>query len=132
MRKSYKHISILALVVSLTFSACKNDSYVRPTVVITGNVSFDTIIQPILTTNCAVSGCHLPGAQIPDLSAENSWNNLWNYGLIDTAAATATTSIFYEHLTATGGKPLMPPVGSLSPTQIGDVLAWIKQGGQNN
>jgi len=55
---------------------------------------------------------------------------LWNYGLVDTAAP--AMSLLYEHIAATGGQSQMPPVGPMSPTYIGDVLAWIKQGGQNN
>jgi len=130
MKNYYNYIGIILLGVSLTFSSCKDDSYVVPTVVITGQVSFDTIIQPIFNANCAVSGCHVPGVQAPDLSAGNAYNNLWQYNLLDTASA--NTSVLYEHLTATGGQSLMPPVGALSPTQKGEVLAWIKQGGQNN
>ena len=130
MKNYEKYISILLLAFSLTFSSCKDDSYVIPTVVITGSVSYDTIIQPIFNASCALSGCHVPGAQAPDLSASNAYNNLYQYALIDTVSP--TTSVLYEHLTATGGQSLMPPVGALSPKQKGEVLAWIKQGGQNN
>jgi hypothetical protein len=130
MKNYHTYISMLLLGLAITFSSCKDDSYVVPTVVITGGVSFDTIIQPVFNASCAISGCHVAGAQAPDLSAGNAYNNLWQYNLIDTAGA--VSSVLYEHLTATGGQSLMPPVGALSPTQKGEILAWIKQGGQNN
>jgi hypothetical protein len=130
MKNYEKYIGMLMIAFAITFSSCKDDAYVVPTVVISGSVSFDTIVQPILNSNCAISGCHVAGAQAPDLSASNAFNNLWQYALVDTTSP--TTCILYEHLTGTGGQSLMPPVGALSPTQKGEILAWIKHGAQNN
>jgi len=131
MKTQIKYTGILIiLAISLTFTSCKNDAYVVPTVVVTGSVSFDTIIQPIFNASCAISGCHVAGAQAPDLSAGNAYTNLYQYALVDTTSP--VTSPIYEHLTGTAGQSLMPPVGALSPLQKGEVLAWIKQGAQNN
>ena len=130
MRNYEKYTGILLLAIAITLSACKDDSYVRPTVLITSSVSYDTLIHPKFNASCAISGCHVPSAQTPDLTAANSFNNLWNYGLVDTAAP--ASSLLYEHLTATGGQSQMPQVGPISPTMEGEILAWIKQGAQNN
>jgi len=129
MKKYAKSIPIILFGLLIMIPSCKDDTYIVPTVVITTPVSFANNIQPILNNSCAVSGCHVPGAQAPDLSTGNAYNNLFLYGLIDTT--TPNASVVYLHLTA-NGYSLMPPVGSLSPSQIGTVLAWIKQGGQNN
>jgi hypothetical protein len=130
MKNYIKYMGILLVGFSLTFTACKDDSYVVPLVVVNTPVSFDTIVIPIFNASCAISGCHVAGAQAPDLSPSNAFNNLWQYALVDTTSP--ASSVLYEHLTGTGGQSLMPPVGALSPTQKGQILAWIKQGAQNN
>lgn len=127
--KNFIQYFFSAVIVSvlLAVSGCKYDDYVKAVPVnVTTPVSYDTIVQPIFNTHCAVSGCHVPGAQAPDLTAANSYNNLFLYGLVDTTNPSGC--VLMGHLTGTGYS-LMPPVGALSPLQIGQILAWIKQGG---
>lgn len=129
--KNYKnHIIILVFGLLLTVSSCKYDTYVKQVPVnVTTSVSYDTIVQPIFNNSCVLSGCHVSGAQAPDLTPANSYSNLYNYALVDTTAP--NTSVLFLHLTA-NGYSLMPPIGALSSLQIGQILAWIKQGGLNN
>src|SRR6185369_3759610 len=47
-------------------------------------VKFSTNIIPVLTLNCAKSGCHVKGYQAPDLSAANAYTSLIYYGYVDT------------------------------------------------
>jgi hypothetical protein len=39
-------------------------------------VSFSGDLQPIFTTNCALSGCHVKGAQVPYLTSDVSYQQL--------------------------------------------------------
>jgi hypothetical protein len=121
-----KAINILAV---LIFASCQKQYFPpAPAVTITGPVSFSEVIQPILTASCAVGGCH-NGTQAPNLSSGQAWGNLVPGGLVDTIAP--AQSIVYQRLKGTL-TPAMPPTGSLPPTDIAEVLAWIKQGAQNN
>jgi len=64
--------------VSLVLSSCYKD-VILPAVVTTKPpqyVSFSTDLQPIFTTNCALSGCHVKGSQMPYLSADVSYQQL--------------------------------------------------------
>jgi hypothetical protein len=47
-------------------------------------LSFSKDIQPILTTNCALSGCHVAGAQKPDMESGVAYLNLVNGGFVNT------------------------------------------------
>jgi hypothetical protein len=39
-------------------------------------VSFSKDLQPIFSTNCALSGCHVPGSQTPYLTKDLSYQQL--------------------------------------------------------
>ncbi len=64
--------------VSLVLSSCYKD-VILPAVANTKPpqyVSFSSDLQPIFTTNCALSGCHVKGSQQPYLSADVSYQQL--------------------------------------------------------
>ncbi len=64
--------------VSLVLSSCYKD-VILPAVVSTKPpqyVSFSSDLQPIFNTNCALSGCHVKGSQMPYLSADVSYQQL--------------------------------------------------------
>jgi hypothetical protein len=64
--------------VSLVLSSCYKD-VILPATVSTKPpqyVSFSSELQPIFTTNCALSGCHVKGSQAPYLSADVSYQQL--------------------------------------------------------
>jgi hypothetical protein len=132
--KYTKLIFLFVVTVAVT-QACRKD-FTVPAVAVaapTGTVSFDSVVLPILTANCAKSGCHVSGGQVPDLTTANAYNQLTGLGYVpqdDTVEADAKNSGLYKMITSTS-KP-MPPTGSLAPTQIAEILAWIKQGAQNN
>ena len=68
----------LLFFVSLVLSSCYKD-VILPAVVSTKPpqyVSFSSDLQPIFTTNCALSGCHVKGSQVPYLSADVSYQQL--------------------------------------------------------
>lgn len=96
---------------------------------ITATVSFNTDIVPLLTENCAKSGCH-NGSISPDLSAANAYNSLVNGNFVNTA--TPSNSLVYLWLT--GKESATMPLGaSNNPSNInGYILAWITQGAGKN
>lgn len=47
-------------------------------------LSFKTDIAPLLSTNCALSGCHVAGAQKPNMQLGVSYLNLVNGGYVNT------------------------------------------------
>jgi len=53
--------------------------------------SYANDIQPIFTANCALSGCHVAGAQTPDLEAGVSYNDLISGGFVNTVIPTQST-----------------------------------------
>ena len=68
----------LLLFISTVLSSCYKDVILPP--VVTSKppqyISFSNDLQPIFTTNCALSGCHVKGSQVPYLSADVSYQQL--------------------------------------------------------
>ena len=121
---------ILTIIVLSTLGSCRKDYYGQPPIP-AGPISFNTEILPILETNCAKSGCHVPGSQTPDLTTPNAYNNLTGLGYAtpDDSLKPAQ-SILYQKLT--GGSKPMPPDGKLSSYNLNLILTWIKQGAKND
>jgi len=96
---------------------------------ITATVSFSSDLVPLLTANCAKSGCH-NGSISPDLSAANAYNSLVNGNFVNTS--TPANSLVYLWLT--GKESATMPLGaSNNPSNInGYILAWITQGAVKN
>lgn len=96
---------------------------------INGDVSFAKDIQPLLIENCSTTGCHNSGGRSPDLSADKAYNVLVNGNYID--LGNPENSGLYLWLIGKKTTP-MPPTAT-NPSNINNlVLAWIKQGAQNN
>lgn len=132
---SIKKITI-ALVIIVTaiigLQSCYKVATVLPKtdVEITGPVSFANNIIPVLNAKCNMSGCHSSGGVKPNLAADKAFNSITLGGYIDTD--NPENSSLY--LWVTGKKAsLMPPTGDQNPDNINQyILAWIKQGAQNN
>lgn len=130
MKKLSFYLSFI-LIGMLILQACEKDYFIsqqEKVVVITDPVSFSSDIMPIFSSECALPTCHISGAQAPDLSASNAYNELTGLGYVDTSNAEG--SILYMRIIGTTDP--MPPTENLSAEQIGYILAWIKQGAQNN
>lgn len=98
--------------------------------IITTPVSFARDIVPIFSQHCALSGCHSPGAQVPDLTPNNAYRTLKEENLID--VNNPANSEVMGWLTGTI-KPAMPLGASTNPSNINALmLAWITQGANNN
>jgi hypothetical protein len=68
----------LLFFVSVVLSSCYKDVILPATVSAKPPqyVSFSGDLQPIFTANCALSGCHVKGSQMPYLSADVSYQQL--------------------------------------------------------
>ena len=121
---------LLILVVVVSVAACRNDFFGQPPLP-TGPISFNKSVLPILVTECAKSGCHVPGGQTPDLTAANAYNNLTGLGYATPDdSLNAPQSILMKQIN-NASKP-MPPNGKLTAYDISLITTWIKQGAQNN
>jgi hypothetical protein len=95
---------------------------------ITRTVSFTSDIIPIFNSSCNTSGCHSTGSKLPDLTIVNAYTSLTNGGFIN--SSDPQTSELY--LWMTGKKATPMPVGGINKDFNALILAWIKQGAQNN
>jgi hypothetical protein len=126
-----KMISLTLLLSFTIMMGCykKTTLLVNDAPAITKTVSFSSDIVPLLTTNCAKSGCH-NGTISPDLTAANAYNSLVDGNFVNTS--TASNSLVYLWLT--GKESATMPLGaSNNPSNInGYILAWITQGAEKN
>jgi len=95
---------------------------------ITKPVSFTNDIIPIFNNSCNTAGCHNAGGKSPDLSAPNALTSLSNGGYFNTADA--QSSELYLWMAGKKGTPM--PVSGINKDYNALILAWIKQGAQNN
>lgn len=86
--------------------------------------SFKTDIAPMLNTKCAKSGCHVAGAQGPDLELAVSYNSLVNGGFVDTLIP--NQSILYQMIN--GNMEVNIP----DATDRQKIYDWIRTGALNN
>ncbi|HYV90768.1 MAG TPA: hypothetical protein VE978_03260 [Chitinophagales bacterium] len=118
----------LLIIFSSSLSSCRKDYFIPPPVDLNTPVSFSQQVVPIFDNSCALSSCHLPGAQVPDLTAENAYDQLLLLGYVD--STNVDGSVLYKRLISTSDP--MPPDEKLSPDQINLIYAWISQGALNN
>jgi len=95
---------------------------------ITRPVTFTNDIIPIFNKSCSLSGCHTAGGKSPDLSAANAWTSLKTGNYFNTADPANSVIMLW----LTGKKTTQMPVGGMNKDINSLVLAWIKQGANNN
>lgn len=121
---------ILMSVSVLLWSGCYKDK----TVIfdtgeeITRPVGFSPDIIPIFNSSCNTSGCHNAGGISPDLSSSNAYNSLSAGNYFNTG--NPESSELYLWMTGKKGVPM--PTSGVNKDYNALVLAWIKQGAQNN
>ena len=89
---------------------CDNSSDVS----ISAGTSLSADIAPIITQNCAVTGCHVAGSISPNLST--------NAGILAKA----------NRIMARTGAGSMPPSGALSSVDVAAIACWVNDGGLDN
>jgi hypothetical protein len=130
MLHNKKIYGFLAGFTMLIFTGCYKDKTVifDTGAEITRPVSFAADIVPIFSKSCSLSGCHVAGSKTPDLSAANSYTGLTVGNFINTGAP--ETSALYLWMSGKKGTPM--PTTGINKDYNALVLAWIKQGAQNN
>lgn len=95
---------------------------------ITEEVSFAGDVIPLFEKSCSISGCHNSNGVSPDLSSDKAFNSLTNGGYVD--LSNPENSLVYEFVS--GKRTPVMPVSGVDPTIAATILAWLKQGAQNN
>ena len=81
MKKSFVYTGVILSLVcfsGLAMTGCYRD-VILPSLAVTQPpqfVSFSQDLQPIFSTNCALSGCHVSGGQMPYLTPDVSYQQL--------------------------------------------------------
>lgn len=81
----------------------------------TSNVTYSATIQPLVANRCAIPGCHMAGAQAPDLSTYS--------GLVNNITRVQARALDLK---------TMPPTGPISICESNTMRKWINQGTPNN
>ncbi len=120
----YIHMKKLVYILlgSLVLSGCyydnEEDLYsAAPNPNDTAAISYVTTIQPMIAQNCAIPGCHVANAQLPDLS---SYAGL--FANKDRVKARGVN----------GSPSAMPASGLMSPENRNKLGTWIDRGARNN
>jgi len=124
MKKRILFASITTLCIFI-FSSCKHES-VLPVIedsTIPANICFQDEVLPIIQSNCAFSGCHVPGDEEPDLSNYNEIKRLVKPG-------DPENSKLYKY--ASGSEMPPAPRTPLNLQQVTYIYGWIKQGALDN
>ena len=87
-------------------------------------VSYSTDLQPLWTENCALSGCHVPGGQVPYLTEDLSYDQLVGGGYVNTVKPEDSRLWI-----ALNGN-MMSHLPSADDRQ--KVFDWIRNGAPNN
>ncbi len=107
------------LLVSISLTACYKDTeeelYPNSFVKDNNIYTFAADVKPIIDTKCASAGCHISGAQSPDLSSYAMVKA--NIVRVEARAVTLKT---------------MPVSGALSVLEINKLKNWIDAGALNN
>ena len=128
----HHHRKLLLVFVGCLFLC--NSCYKDKTVIletsgeITRTVSFKNDILTIFNSSCNTAGCHISGGKSPDLSLTNAYTTLSNGGFLD--INNPSESLLYLWMAGKKGTPM--PVSGINKDYNALILAWIKQGAQNN
>lgn len=110
------------LVLVVLFSGCyydvESELYGTVTCEVPDIVSFSTDVQPIILTNCAISGCHVAGGVGP--------GEYQDYTGLKVAVDAGT---FEQRVIVQRD---MPPTGALPDCDLLLLEKWIAQGAPNN
>ena len=136
MNKHYRSCLLLTGVLLLSYACTYNKGEtVNPVCAdVIEHVSFAADIQPILTTNCATSGCHSGNTPEGNLNLEagKSYAALSKPGKGYIDIDNPKYSVLYSSLVSTSSP--MPPLGQqpLSTCDLKRIEVWMKEGALDN
>ena len=127
-KKAVTALFLLAATIFFLSGCYKDKTVILDEAAVTKTVSFSKDLIPILNKSCNTSGCHSSGGQTPNLAEANAFNSLsvGNYY----SKSAPESSLIYLKLTGKKGTPM--PVSGVNKEYAALVLAWIKQGANNN
>jgi len=113
----FNPLSIIVIIMGLAIS-CKSDNeeerFGVSDFICDSTVTFSSVIQPIINTSCAITGCHVPGT---------GRANFLNFNEIQNNAAGIKSRTQSRD---------MPRIGSLTQLQIDQIGCWVDEGALNN
>lgn len=117
-------LSVVLFASSFLFESCKHKTDFDAL----ADVSYSGSIAPIISSNCAHSGCH--GDSLPASIKLTTYATLMNGGI---ESGSPQKSELYQKL-KTLGDDIMPkkPYNELTEKQIQLIYVWIGQGAKNN
>jgi hypothetical protein len=119
--KRVQHLLLTFVFTGLFFTGCYYDNeeelYPGSVDCDVTNVDYSTVIKPIADSNCAISGCHVPGTGLPDLTTYVGLKTIADNGKLNDRVVVRKD---------------MPPSGPLSNCDIDKIEAWISQGAPEN
>lgn len=142
MSKLFKVVAVL-LLTSVIYVSCKHEipfpigtggggTIIPPpasVVCSADTVYFQNTVLPIITSNCAMAGCH-------DAISHKEGLTLNNYAgimkIVKTGNASGSKLVSVITTTDPGNVMPPPPMAKLSTTQIDAIKKWINQGAKNN
>ncbi|MBL0103661.1 MAG: hypothetical protein IPP51_07855 [Bacteroidetes bacterium] len=120
----------LSVMLAMAFTSCRHKTDLSSL----KQVSFANDIQPIIASNCAMSGCHSTGSSggEHELFPLTTYEEVIDEGHVK--AGDAHGSKFYQVISNHTLEDVMPPspYPPLSDDQIKLIYLWIEQGAQNN
>ncbi len=124
MKRSLIYVGLLLFMV-FSLISCYKDVILPPIASVKPPqyVSFSGDLQPIFTTNCALSGCHVKGSQVPYLTPDVSYQQLLG-GYVNTVIP--EQSQLYIMINGTMQVHIPNPVDRQK------VYDWIRNGAPNN
>jgi hypothetical protein len=116
----------LLLFIGIGIVSCYQDVIIPPVVTEAPPqfVSYSSDLQPLWNENCALSGCHVPGGQVPYLTEDISYDQLVGGGYVNTVVP--EDSRLWIALNGI----MMPHLPSATDRQ--KVFDWIRNGAPNN
>lgn len=103
----------LGLIVAMASCSSDDEEAIVPVFDCTG-VTWSTAISPIISSSCAISGCHVPGT--------GRQNFLFD----------ANVQANASEIKIRTGNRTMPKVGSLTDQQISQIACWVDAGAAIN
>ncbi|MBS1580858.1 MAG: hypothetical protein JST66_01535 [Bacteroidetes bacterium] len=117
-------LGLCAIVLLLASSGCYYDveSELYPgTSCDTSVTTYADVVLPIIQSNCAIPGCHVPGG--------TGTGDFTTYAGLRTQVVSQRLVPSVQQ--ASGALP-MPPTGKLSDCDIAKIVRWVDNGAQNN
>ncbi|MBX2983578.1 MAG: hypothetical protein KF843_12945 [Flavobacteriales bacterium] len=87
----------------------------------TTSTGYANSVLPIIQSNCAIPGCHVPGG--------SGTGDFTSFSGLQTQV---TNGKLIQAVQQTGGAAFMPPNGKLTDCEIDKITVWVNGGAQQN